>query len=95
MNLLILCASEFATKLVAGLSGIIFAGIIVVCLFVGKNKKSSDNSSLEAKAKKQNEELKNALPESKKGKKTKKAQAKENEQDKNQEDKKSNNTDDK
>lgn len=93
MNLLILCASEFATKLVAGLSGIIFAGIIVVCVFVEKNKKSSD-TSLEAKAKKQNEELKNAPPESKKDKKSKKVQAKESEQNK-QEDNQSENNEDK
>ena len=32
--------SEFCTKLVAGLSGLIFAIIIVVCVYFGKNKKS-------------------------------------------------------
>ena len=36
----LICISEFGTKLVAGLSGLIFAIIIVVCVFFGKNKKS-------------------------------------------------------
>ena len=36
----LLCISEFGTKLVAGLSGLIFAIIIVVCVYFGKNKKS-------------------------------------------------------
>lgn len=36
----LICISEFGTKLVAGLSGLIFAIIIVVCVYFGKNKKS-------------------------------------------------------
>lgn len=36
----LICISEFGTKLVAGLSGLIFAIIIVACVFFGKNKKS-------------------------------------------------------
>ena len=37
----LICISEFGTKLVAGLSGLIFAIIIVVCVYFGKNKKSN------------------------------------------------------
>lgn len=36
----LICISEFGTKLVAGLSGLIFAIIIVVCVYFGKNKKT-------------------------------------------------------
>lgn len=36
----LICISEFGTKLVAGLSGLIFAIIIVVCVYFGRNKKS-------------------------------------------------------
>ena len=36
----LICISEFGTKLVAGLSGLIFAIIIVVCVYFGKNKKA-------------------------------------------------------
>ena len=36
----LICISEFGTKLVAGLSGLIFAIIIVVCVYFGKKKKS-------------------------------------------------------
>ena len=36
----LICISEFGTKLVAGLSGLIFAIIIVVCVYFGKNSKS-------------------------------------------------------
>lgn len=36
----LICISEFGTKLVAGLSGLIFAIIIVVCVYFSKNKKS-------------------------------------------------------
>ena len=36
----LICISEFGTKLVAGLSGLIFAIIIVVSVYFGKNKKS-------------------------------------------------------
>lgn len=36
----LICISEFGTKLVAGLSGLVFAIIIVVCVYFGKNKKS-------------------------------------------------------
>lgn len=36
----LICISEFGTKLVAGLSGLIFAIIIVVCVFYVNNKKS-------------------------------------------------------
>ena len=36
----LICISELGTKLVAGLSGLIFAIIIVVCVYFAKNKKS-------------------------------------------------------
>ena len=36
----LICISEFGTKLVTGLSGLIFAIIIDVCVYFGKNKKS-------------------------------------------------------
>lgn len=68
----ILCASEFTTKLIAGLSGVIFAVIILVVALHAKNRVKPEDSPQELKrrAKQQNEEVEqNAL--NKKNKKKK------------------------
>lgn len=55
----LLCASEFVTKLIAGLSGAIFAVLILVLAIRSKNKVKPEDSPAETKrrAKKQNEEV--------------------------------------
>lgn len=68
----ILCASEFTTKLIAGLSGVVFAVIILIVALRAKNKVKPEDSPQELKrrAKQQNEEVEqNAL--NKKNKKKK------------------------
>lgn len=60
----ILCASEFTTKLIAGLSGVVFAVIILIVALHAKNKVKPEDSPQELKrrAKQQNEEVEqNAL----------------------------------
>lgn len=66
----LICISEFGTKLVAGLSGLIFAIIIVVCVYFGKNKKSKP-SYPDAKIDKQDQSADDG-----KKKKSKKSKAK-------------------
>lgn len=55
----LLCASEFVTKLIAGLSGAIFAVIILIVAIHSKNKVKAEDSPQETKrrAHKQNEEV--------------------------------------
>lgn len=49
----LICISEFGTKLVAGLSGLVFAIIILVCVVVAKSKKNEQQYP-DSQAKKMN-----------------------------------------
>lgn len=74
---LLLSISEFGTKLVAGLSGLIFAIIIVVCVFVSK-KTDSKPSYPDTKIGKNDDATKTndkKAKKNKKGKKDKKAES--------------------
>lgn len=57
----LLSASEFTTKLIAGLSGVVFAVIILLVAIHAKNKVKPEDSPQELKrrAKQQNEEVEN------------------------------------
>lgn len=68
---LLLSISEFGTKLVAGLSGLIFAIIIVVCVFVSK-KTDSKPSYPDTKIGKNDDVAKTNDKKAKKNKKGKK-----------------------
>lgn len=56
---ILLGASEFTTKLIAGLSGVIFAVIILVVALRAKNKVKPEDSpqELRRRAKQQNDEI--------------------------------------
>lgn len=56
---ILLSASEFTTKLIAGLSGVIFAVIILIVAIHAKNRVKPEDSpaELKRKAKQQNDEI--------------------------------------
>lgn len=56
---ILLSASEFTTKLIAGLSGVIFAVIILIVAIRAKNRVKPEDSPAELKrrAKQQNDEI--------------------------------------
>lgn len=70
----IICISEFGTKLVAGISGLVFAIVILACVFAGKKKQSKPYYP-DAKIGKNGEQK--DIPDRKKDKKSKKAKGKE------------------